>query len=230
MNKEYLAHPKIQRPKTCLLVFVSLVGWMADWWIHISSIVTYLCKNFFLLCWNSCKQCPESSMCCFWLTLSKCSTYFEHSVLSEYTAFWHLNSCAISLNFSLWSVKEFVEFFVVFRDNCQIWVTWAFSIICVCTTTFKFSMPPLNHCFRWNRVWITLIKTLLCLNSISSHQKAILYQQNSDFSIVLKICKSSSSSFCAIGTDIPDPLSPLLPTVHRLWQIELKFWHMPFEG
>ena len=31
--------------------------------------------------------------------------------------------------------------------------------------------------------------------------------------------KSSSSSCRATGTDIPDPLSPLLPIVHRFWQV-----------
>ena len=32
--------------------------------------------------------------------------------------------------------------------------------------------------------------------------------------------KSSSSSSCyAKGTDIPDPLSPLLPIFHRFWQV-----------
>ena len=31
--------------------------------------------------------------------------------------------------------------------------------------------------------------------------------------------KSSSSSCHVIGTDIPEPLSPLLPIVHRLWQV-----------
>ena len=30
---------------------------------------------------------------------------------------------------------------------------------------------------------------------------------------------SSSSSCRAASTDIPDPLSPLLPIVHRLWQV-----------
>ena len=30
---------------------------------------------------------------------------------------------------------------------------------------------------------------------------------------------SSWSSCCAASTDIPDPLSPLLPIVHRLWQV-----------
>ena len=31
----------------------------------------------------------------------------------------------------------------------------------------------------------------------------------------------SSSSCCAANMDIPDPLSPLFPIVHRLWQV---FW------
>ena len=30
---------------------------------------------------------------------------------------------------------------------------------------------------------------------------------------------SSSSSCCTASMDIPDPLSPLLPIVHRLWQV-----------
>ena len=66
--------------------------------------------------------------------------------------------------------------FWCFLDNCQIWATRVFSIICVCTTTFKISIPPLNHCFRQSRVQVSLIKPLLCLNSIFSHQDAMLYQ------------------------------------------------------
>ena len=65
---------------------------------------------------------------------------------------------------------------VVFQDNCRIWTTLAFSIICKCTTAFRVSIPLLNRCFRRNRVRITLIKPLLCLNSIFSQQKAMLYQ------------------------------------------------------
>ena len=37
--------------------------------------------------------------------------------------------------------------------------------------------------------------------------------------IYIHIYTSSSSSCHAAGTDIPDPLSPLLPIVHRLWQV-----------
>ena len=35
----------------------------------------------------------------------------------------------------------------------------------------------------------------------------------------LIICTLSSSSCCAASTDIPDPLSPLFPIVHHLWQV-----------
>ena len=37
----------------------------------------------------------------------------------------------------------------VFSDNFRIWLTWAFSIICVCTTAFKVSIPPHSNCFWW---------------------------------------------------------------------------------
>ena len=77
--------------------------------------------------------------------------------------------------------------FGVFRDNYGIWVTRAFSIICVCTTTFKVSIPLLNRCFRRSRVRITLIKPLLCLNI---WKQCFINTWNSDFSIVLKICNS----------------------------------------
>ena len=94
---KYLAHPKIRRPKTCLLMFVSLVAedsfhlllypqLTADLTLewsggsNVSSIVTYLHKNSFLFCWNSCNQVSESSMhCCFWLTVSKHNIHFEPS-------------------------------------------------------------------------------------------------------------------------------------------------------
>ena len=37
---------------------------------------------------------------------------------------------------------------------------------------------------------------------------------------VHKYVSSSSSSSCrAACTDMPDPLSPLLPIIHRLWQV-----------
>ena len=39
------------------------------------------------------------------------------------------------------------------------------------------------------------------------------------FHIYMYIYISSSSSYPAADTDIPDPLSPLLPIIHRLWQV-----------
>ena len=71
--------------------------------------------------------------------------------------------------------KQVRGVFGVFQDNCWIWVTWAFSIISVLTTTFKVSILPLNHCFQQSRVWIMLMKPLLCWNSIFSYQKAMIF-------------------------------------------------------
>ena len=104
-----------------------------------------------------------------WTQLSHWLMFMQNG---EYTAFWYLQLlCYLTqLQFTI-SQNEFVEFFGVFWDNCWFWMIWAFSIICVCTSAFKVSIPPLNHCFWWSRVWITLIKPLLCLNSIFSIRK-----------------------------------------------------------
>ena len=109
-----------------------------------------------------------------WIQLSHWQMFMQNG---DYIAFWYLQLlCYLTqLQFTIWQNK-FVEFLVFSRDNCRIWTTWAFSIICVCVTTFKVRILPLNHCFRWSRVQITFIKPLFCLNSIFSHQKAILYQ------------------------------------------------------
>ena len=119
------------------------------WWIHVSSIVKYLCKNSFWLLWiiNSLLflfNC-EQTLHPLWTQPSHWQMFMQ---IGEYTAFWYLQLpyYFLQLQFTI-GQNEFVEFLGVFRDNCQIWVTWEFSIICVCTTAFKISIPPLNHCF-----------------------------------------------------------------------------------
>ena len=63
----------------------------------------------------------------------------------------------------------------------------------LCTDAFKISKPFLYHLSRWSRVWITLVKPLLCLNGIFSIKKqCFINTRNSDFSIVLKITKVTS--------------------------------------
>ena len=93
------------------------------WGIHVSSIITYSCKNSFLLRWNNWKQRSESLMCCcFWSTVSKCSTHFEHSFLIDKCSHKMVNtlpsdifnSSAISRNFNLWSAKTSSCSFLVF--------------------------------------------------------------------------------------------------------------------
>ena len=127
-----------------------------------------------------------------WTQLSHWQMFMQNG---EYTVIWYLLQLLcylMQLQFMI-SQNKFVELFAVFRDNCQIWVTWAFSIICVSMIMFKVSILPLNHCFRWRRVRITFIKPLLCLNSIFPpiRKQCFINTQNSDFSIVLKICNCS---------------------------------------
>ena len=93
------------------------------WWNHVSSIVTYLHKISFLLPWNSCKQLSESSTrCCFWSTVSKRGTHFEHSFLIDKCSCKMVNtlpsdifnSSAISRNFNLRSAKTSLWSLLVF--------------------------------------------------------------------------------------------------------------------
>ena len=70
------------------------------WWIHVLSIITYLHKNSFLLCWNSCKQCSESSMCCcfYWLWVNMAPTFNTAFSLTNVHAKWWIHCLLISSN------------------------------------------------------------------------------------------------------------------------------------
>ena len=48
-------------------------------------------------------------------------------------------------------------------------------------------------------------------------KEADLFVYGVRFSTVISFINSSSSSCRAASMDIPDPLSPLFPIVHRLW-------------
>ena len=230
---KYLAHPKIQRPKPCLLMFASLVALdsfhlllstqlIADfdsgvkWWIHVSSIVTYLCKNSFLLQTMlriidvllfliHCKQ--------MWHPLGTQISHWQMFIQNgEYTAFWYLQLLCYLMHLQLTiGQNKFVEFFGVFQNNCRIWVTWAVSIIWVCTTA---SIPPLKCCFWWSRVRITLIKTLLCLNSIfsTSESNTLSTHEIQIFPLFWKFATVLHLNHCNCNN----------PT-------GFKFWHRPFE-
>ena len=96
------------------------------WWIHVSSIVPYLCKNSFLLHWNNCKQHSESSLhYCFWSTVRKCGTHFEHSFLIDKCSCKIVNtlpsdifnSSSISRNFNLRSAKMSLWRFLMFSGT-----------------------------------------------------------------------------------------------------------------
>ena len=184
---KYLAHLKIWKPKPCLLMFASLVALDGFYLLLSTQLTAYLTLKWSgwsifyplshtqKLLFVALKQLQTMLWIINMLFLIDCEQMWHPlwKQLSHWQMFMQngeylqLLCYLIQLQFMI-SQNEFVEFFGVFQDNCQIWVTWAFSIICVCTTAFKVSIPPLNYCFRQSRVWITLIKSLVCLNSIFS--------------------------------------------------------------
>ena len=106
----------------------------SEWWIQVSSIVTYLMKNSFSWRWNSCKQWSEWSTH-FWSTVSKRSTNFEHMVNTLLSDIF--NSSAISHNFNLRPAKM------------SLWSFLAFS-----RTTAEFGWP--EHLASFVSVWLCL--------------------------------------------------------------------------
>ena len=90
------------------------------WWINVSSIVTYLRENSFLLRWNIWKQRSESSMCCYFLIgkithfehnffIDKCSRKIVKALPSDI-----FNYSAISHNFNVQPAKMSLWIFLVF--------------------------------------------------------------------------------------------------------------------
>ena len=87
----------------------------------VSSIVTYLCKNSFLLHWKSCKQHWIINVLLFLInceqTWHPLSTHLSHLQMfmqnGEYTAFWYLQLLCylMQLQFTI-SQNKFVEFLV----------------------------------------------------------------------------------------------------------------------
>ena len=188
--KNFFAHPKIRRPKPCLLIFTSLVAFndfhllpftqltadlTLEWsggsmfhplshiyaktpFVALKQLQTTLWIVDALLFLFDCKQTWHP----IWTQLSHWQTFMQND---EYTAFWYLQLlCYLTqLQFTI-GQNECMECFGVFQYNCRNWMTWEFSIICACTIAFKVSIPPLNRCFWLSRVWITLMKPLLCSN------------------------------------------------------------------
>ena len=165
---KYLAHPKIRRPKPCLLMFASLVSfgrlspaavYSTDCWSEVLDPCFIHCHIFMQKLLFVALKLLQTT---FWIVdvllfLIDCEQMFMQN--GEYTAFWYLQLlCYLTQLQCMIGQNEFVEFFGVFKDNCRIWVTWAFSIICICMTMFKFSIPPLNYCFQQTRVPITLMR------------------------------------------------------------------------
>ena len=163
---KYLAHPKIQRPKPCLLMFVSLVA----------------LDGFHLL-----MSTQLTADLIDWIKVGDPCFIHGHIFMQKllFVALKHLQTTLLIVDIVfnwLWANVASTLNTTFLLTNVH--VDWWIHCFLISHTTsiynrpkqVKVSIPPLNHCFWRSRVGITLIKPLLCLNSIFSHQKAILYR------------------------------------------------------
>ena len=140
-------------------LFVALKQLQTTLWI----IDTFL----FLI---SCEQTRHP----LWTQLSHWQMFMRND---EYIAFWYLQLlCYLTQPQFMISQNKFVEFFSLFRDNCWIWATWAFSIIYVCTTTLKVSISPLYCFFLMEKSPNNISSNCFAETVFFPHQKAMLYQ------------------------------------------------------
>ena len=196
---KYLVHQKIQKPKPCLQMFASLVT-LDGFHLLLSTQLTadltpewsggskfhplsHIYAKTPFCCIETVANNTESSTR-FWSTVSKLGTHFEHWFLINKSTCKMantlpsdiFNSSAISCNFNLWSAKMSLwNFLVSFETTAEFgWPERLASFVSV-----RLRLKSAYHLLTVvsdRRIWITLIKTLLCLNGIFSHQKAMLYQ------------------------------------------------------
>ena len=88
-----------------------------------------------------------------------------------------------------------------FQDNCWIWVTWTINIVCVCTTAFKVSIPPLNGFFPMEQSPNNTYQAIALLEKyFPIRERCFINTRNSDFSGVLKICIICFMDFIYLGS------------------------------
>ena len=125
------------------------------------------------------------SVVIFLSTVSKHATHFEHSFLNDKCSGKMVNtppsdvfnSFAISCNFHLWSAKMSVWRFLEFSwTNAESSDMSTEHHLCPVWTCLKSAYQLLTNVSNGAKSWITLIKPLLCLNSIFPIRKQWLYQ------------------------------------------------------
>ena len=108
------------------------------------------------------------------------------------------------------------------RFRVSLWQTTHGAIL----TLFRRGLAWCLLNIHWKNIFIIFLSSMWLLfeevsfsHGVTSGNKFIIANWRSiEFFFQLYI-SSSSSSCRAASTDIPDPLSPLLPIIHRFWQV-----------
>ena len=141
------------------------------WCIHVSSIVIYWHKKSLVTLKKLETTLGIVDALLFWSRVGKRGTHFEHSFFIDNCSGKMVNTLPSNIfNSSPISritigQNEFVEFSFKWPEH---------------SASFETLRPRLKSahylCFRRSRIRITLIKSLLHVNSIFHHQKAMFYQ------------------------------------------------------
>ena len=164
---KYLVHPKIQRPKPCLLFFFFWLLWMAftcccplNWlsiWLQREMVDPCFihCQNFTLklLCYvetvaNNTLNCRHHVVL-EWVWANAAPTLNTSFLLTNVHAKWWIHCFLISSTLLSYAISIYDQpkrvcgvSLVFFRTTAKFGQPWVFSIFCVCMTTFKVSIPP----------------------------------------------------------------------------------------
>ena len=127
------------------------------------------------------------------ITIGITVTFMFHSFFffNSLGRFRYLSFFSFSFNFILWSAGT--------EKSTILQVLFFFIII--------------DYYYVWSSGRLTEISWFVCI--LKSQRSLCVSRTDSG----LCISSSSSSSCRAASMDIPDPLSPLLPITHRLWQV-----------
>ena len=90
--------------------------------------------------------------------------------------------------------------------------------------TLLYSFSFFLWCFTFVSDFLCILFFAFCLNyslsaSMLDEGRIVLATTTGTLHSLNCIILGISSSCCATSTDIPDPLSPLLPIIHRFWQV-----------
>ena len=167
------------------------------------------------------------------ITIGNTVTFMFHGFFSCLARSKYLSLFSLYFNFIQWSVGTamftirqvlfFVDYYTVWSSGWSVWISKSQRSLCVSfSRTDSGSCVESNFNFLHNSQWTSLhtqsslVLYVFCASLLHSLIMWLIFSSISPHNICYFVASLISSSSChAASTDIPDPLSPLLPIIHR---------------